>query len=351
MKSIKDLVDGAIIGIANIIPGVSGGTLALVLGIYERLIQAINNISIDTIKSTLVLITFKKESFNNFKEEMKKIDGVFLCRITIGAIAAIALLAKLMTYLLKNQHDPTYGFFFGLVLVSAIAPYKMIKQKNFKAAISAIIAIICVVSTSQLVSGDKLLEKAKTKHEMQINKSNIESSQQSQTTKSNVDLLYFLYIFFLGAITISAMILPGVSGSFLLLLLGGYFDILQAISNTINAIGTLNYKILTSSGSILGVFALGCFFGIILFSRLLNFLLNKWHDQTLSFLVGLVLGSLWMIWPFKTSATVGNEIVYLSNKIPETFGKSELYTLLAVTGGIIIVLIMLWIESRNKKSI
>jgi putative membrane protein len=349
MNTVKDLFHGAIIGIANIIPGVSGGTLALVLGIYEKLIQSIHNISIETVKSSFKLFTFKKDAFLNFKVEMQRINGAFLLKITIGAFSAIALLAKLMTFLLKHQHDPTYGFFFGLVLVSVIAPYKMIKKKDFSVFLSALIAIVCVFSLSQLVSGDKLLEKAKTKYEMELNKSNFETSGQIENSQNN--FIYYLYIFFLGSITISAMILPGVSGSFLLLLLGGYFDILKAISNTMNAIVTFNKDVLLSSGSVLLVFTFGCLFGVILFSRFLNFLLLRWHDLTMSFLVGLVLGSLWMIWPFKTTARVGPETVYLSNKIPQTFGTSELFTLLSLVAGMIIVYAMLWYESRNDKSI
>ncbi len=141
-------------------------------------------------------------------------------------------------------------------------------------------------------------------------------------------------MFIIGAIAISAMILPGISGSFLLLLMGGYITILNAVSSR-------NIPVLI-------VFTLGCVVGIALFSRLINFLLRKWHDLTMGFLVGLVVGSLWMIWPFKTTALVGEKTIFLSNKIPANFGMNEIYSLLAIITGIIIVTILLIIESKRE---
>ncbi|MFC1670070.1 DUF368 domain-containing protein [Spirochaetota bacterium] len=334
MTFIKYLFDGAVIGIANIIPGVSGGTMALVLGIYERIISAINNISLTTIKAVFGIFRFNKTGLESFKEEMKRIDALFLSTIMIGALIAIVAFAKLMTYLLKSWHDPTYGLFFGLVLVSVIAPYRLIRKKTFTVFLSAIIAMAAVFAVSTAVSGDAMLEKAKVKHELKIKK---ESSDNNLDKKSDKNILFFLYLFFLGAVSISAMILPGVSGSFLLLLMGGYFKILIAIVN----------RDLT----VIAVFAAGCLFGLIAFSKLLNYLLKKWHDITMSFLVGLVMGSLWMIWPFKTSAVVGDEVIYLANRIPQSFGKLELYTLLtAFTGAALVVLFLLIEIRRNKKA-
>jgi len=127
---VLNLVNGAIIGIANIIPGVSGGTMALILGFYERLIAAINNISFRTILIFLKSFSFKSKSLNDLKNEFKRIDGFFLLTIGVGALAAIFALAKLMPYLLQNYHDPTYGFFFGLILISTISPFRLIKKEN-----------------------------------------------------------------------------------------------------------------------------------------------------------------------------------------------------------------------------
>ena len=112
MTILKNLFNGAIIGVANIIPGVSGGTMALILGFYERLISAINSISLKTIIIFLKLFSFKKESIDEFKDEFKRIDANFLITIGAGAILTIIALAKLMPVLLSDYHDPTYGFFF-----------------------------------------------------------------------------------------------------------------------------------------------------------------------------------------------------------------------------------------------
>ncbi|HPQ51871.1 MAG TPA: DUF368 domain-containing protein [Spirochaetota bacterium] len=334
MNAIKDLFKGAVIGIANIIPGVSGGTMALVLGIYERLIDAIHNISSETIVSTLRLFLFKKESFESFKTEMKRIDALFLLILGTGALSAIIALAKLMTYLLKHQHDPTYGFFFGLVLLSVIAPFQLIKKKTVPVFLAVIIAISSVFAISYAVSGDTMLHKAQKKHELTL-KTSQSSIAQPAVSNQRVKVLKYLYLFFLGAVSISAMILPGVSGSFLLLLLGGYFEILEAIT--------------TRNIPVLGAFALGCIVGILLFTRLLDFLLKKWYDQTMGFLVGLVIGSLWMIWPFKTTALVGDETVYLSNMIPQQFSTNEILTVAAFVAGSLIVAVMLIIEARREK--
>ena len=334
MNAIKDLFKGAVIGIANIIPGVSGGTMALVLGIYERLIDAIHNISSETIVSTLRLFLFKKESFESFKTEMKRIDALFLLILGTGALSAIIALAKLMTYLLKHQHDPTYGFFFGLVLLSVIAPFQLIKKKTVPVFLAVIIAMSSVFAVSYAVSGDTMLHKAQKKHELTL-KTSQSTIAQPAVSRQRVKVLKYLYLFFLGAVSISAMILPGVSGSFLLLLLGGYFEILEAIT--------------TRNIPVLGAFALGCIVGILLFTRLLDFLLKKWYDQTMGFLVGLVIGSLWMIWPFKTTALVGDETVYLSNMIPAQFSANEILTVAAFVAGSLIVAVMLIIEARREK--
>ena len=333
MKIISNLFNGAIIGIANIIPGVSGGTMALILGFYERLIGAINNISIKTILIVLKTFSFKRESINELKNELKRIDAAFLTTIAVGALIAVVSLAKLMPILLQDYHDPTYGFFFGLILVSAISPYKLIKKKSISVFLIAVIAIVLIVVVSNAASGDKLLKKEQKKLELKQNSTVNDNSD----IKGKIDIGNLFFMFVTGAIAISAMILPGISGSFLLLLMGGYIAILNAVSSR--------------NIPVLFVFALGCVVGIALFSRLINFLLKKWHDLTMGFLVGLVVGSLWMIWPFKTTALVGEKTVFLSNKLPETFGTNEIYSIIAIIIGIAVVTLLLLVENKREKSI
>ena len=166
-----------------------------------------------------------------------------------------------------------------------------------------IIGAISVISISTGVSEDKLIEKAKYKQEVRMqkestNKNKFATNKPNINTNKQIWKDYF-YIFILGSIAITAMILPGVSGSFLLLVMGGYFEILAAIA--------------ARDLGILSVFALGCVVGILIATKFIKYFLDRWHDATMSFLLGLVLGSLWMIWPFKTSAEVGHETIYLSN--------------------------------------
>jgi putative membrane protein len=326
MKEIAaTFLKGSIIGIANIIPGVSGGTMALVLGIYERLINAIKSISMESLIKSAKLFSFTKESREDFAEEVKRTDFLFLVFIALGAISAIVLLAKVMTIMLKGFHNPTYGFFFGLVLVSAAAPFQMIKKKSLPVFFMILIAAAGVAALSTTMSNDDLIERARAKQELKIK--GAESSGEMTLKKAVI-------FFIAGAVAISAMILPGVSGSFLLLLMGLYFDILRAISQR--------------DLILIGIFSLGCLAGVVLFSRFLAFLLKSFHDFTMAFLVGLVLGSLWVLWPFKATAVVGSETVYLNNILPSSINGDFWFTGGAAIMGIFIVTLMLFIEKRQN---
>ena len=330
-----NLIQGAIFGIANIIPGVSGGTMALIMGFYERLIGAIHNISKETVTSTIGLVRFNSSSRKNFREQFNKIDGWFLILLFLGAIISIVLLAGKMTMLLTNYHDQTYGFFFGLVIVSLVAPYKLISKKTVAVFLAVIISATIVIGISAGVSNDSKIMKAKNRIE-RAEKKNISSRVSPSITsiKFTTDGTQLFLFFIFGAISISAMILPGVSGSFILLLLGGYFEVLKAITNR--------------DLPLLAVFAIGCLIGLLGFTRLLNYLLAKWHDITMGVLLGLVFGSLWVIWPFKNFTMIGTERVDFNNILPPNFGDGELYTMLATVAGAIIVVIMILIESHNN---
>ncbi|MBN2430032.1 MAG: DUF368 domain-containing protein, partial [Acidobacteria bacterium] len=215
MSLIRDFIHGMIIGVANIIPGVSGGTMALVLGIYERLIQAVRNISLRTVKAVAGLWRLNRTAWQAFTAEMRRIDAPYLAVIAAGAIAAIVALARLMTYLLQSWHDPTYGFFFGLVLVSAWAPFRLIRRKGLTALLCVLLAAAGVLAISTAVSGDQLLERARAK--VELNQRQAEASDTAAPLSGATDawILHFGWIFIMGTLSISAMILPGVSGSFL----------------------------------------------------------------------------------------------------------------------------------------
>lgn len=334
----NNILKGMVIGVANIIPGVSGGTLALVLGIYERLINAIHNISLQTIRAFLGLLRFNKNAIHEFKVELERIDAYFLASILTGAVISIFSLAKLMTFFLEKFHDPTYGFFCGLVIVSAWVPFKLIKKHSISTFLAMVIAAAAVVAISSMSTDEQKINRAQVKHELQINKvkSAAVNSTSATDTESNLSLVKerpdhspsrLLFMVLAGVIGISAMILPGISGSFLLLLMGVYFAILKSI---------IDFDILT-----LASFSLGMLIGLIATSHLLNYALKRWYDVTVSSLLGLVFGSMVAIWPFKGTAIVGGEMIYLSNKLPSGFGTNELATLIAtlVGGGIVWVLI------------
>ena len=306
--------------------------MALVLGFYERLVSAIHSISPKTIKSLLNVLRGKENSFENFKTELERIDAFFLFKLTVGALVAIVALAKVMTFLLVEWHDPTYGFFFGLVLLSVVSPFQLIKRKSFSVIVFSLIGAVSVWGISNAVSGDDLIEKAQIKHELKLQK---EAQQGHDPPSANKETAHrsvttYLVFFMMGVIAISGMILPGISGSFLLLLMGGYFEMLKAIVDR--------------DFSLLSVFALGCLVGVLLFTRLLNYLLRQFHDHTLGALLGLVMGSLWAIWPFKETAQVGEEIIYLSNRIPDSLGATEWMTAIAVIMGMVVIAFFLKVE-------
>lgn len=338
MQYIAIFLKGLVIGVANIIPGVSGGTMALVLGIYERMINAIHNISLQTVKSGLMLFTFKKEAFDDFVEEMKKIDFIFLTLIMIGAAVSIVLLAKFTTTMIETQHDPTYGFFFGLILASVVVPYKVIRKKTPAVFVAMLIAVISVASTGMLLSNEDIINKEQSKYEIKLEAQN--SVAQAEGTKASVKK--GLFLFFASALSLAAMILPGISGSFVLLLLGQYFILVKAVSE-----GYLPY---------IAIYIAGAIVGLLVFTKILNFLFARWHDITMGFLTGLVLGSLYVIWPFRKTVEIGNNLVegypktvYLNNALPSSFGGNELMTLAAVVFGFSIVALMIIIENKIGK--
>ena len=220
MNALRLFVNGFLIGIANIIPGMSGGTLALVLGIYERLITALRNIGLGTVKQLLGILTFREKALDDFRTELRRIDFVFLMILGIGAVAAVLVSSNLIVYLLKSHHDATYGFFFGLVLTSILIPMRMLRGFSWWELLALLVAVSLIVFAEEL-----------------------KKSAAGSTLESGEGLevsIGTLAIFFgCGALAISAMILPGVSGSFLLLAFGVYFPLVTAIKNFMEDVPTL----------------------------------------------------------------------------------------------------------------
>ena len=261
MKKITDYimvaVKGACMGAADVIPGVSGGTIAFITGIYDQLISSINSIN-----GTAVKLFFS----GKFKEFWKHINGNFLLSLFCGIIISVLSLAGLMQYLLEHHPIQTWAFFFGLIVASSIFILRGIEGWNLKSVIFLILGVILGIVVCTL--------------------------SPTQTP----DALWF--IFLSGALAICAMILPGISGSFILLILGKYKYIMGTITGVTT--GTAVWEGLV----ILGVFAVGAVCGIIAFSRFLHWLLACYHKQTLLVLAGFIIGSLVKVWPWSNMEAI-----------------------------------------------
>ena len=293
-------------GIANIIPGVSGGTFALILGIYERLIASIGAFGIKTGKILVKLVAKPKDAGRRqeFKDEIKRTDTVWLLVLLVGAAAAILASSRLIAFLLDEHRAPTLAFFVGLIVPSILVPFGLLKRRGWKELLS------CVVAAAFLVGIAVFLKPL------------------------GGEGTGLITLFLAGAVAISAMILPGISGSFVLMVMGEYRAVLEAIN--------------TMDVPRLAVFALGCLVGIVAFVRLLNFLLKRYHSVTLAFLIGLILGSLWVLWPFKEVAE-GAKIITGTNVLPQAFDSRVIWSLSALAVGLVCSAGMFYMGKALKK--
>ena len=231
-------------GAADVVPGVSGGTIAFISGIYEELITSINNVNISLFK------TLKKNGFQAF---WKQLNGNFLVALFTGIFISVFSLAKGISWLLVNQPILLWSFFFGLVVASIFFVGKSLERWNMVAVIMLVLGAAIAYYITTLPPAE------------------------------NTESLPFL--FFSGALAICAMILPGISGAFILVLLGSYKVILDAVHEK-------DFKIVATVG-------LGAIFGILSFAKLLKWMFSHYKDLTLAVLTGFILGSLNKIWPWK----------------------------------------------------
>ena len=292
MNDIIVALKGFGMGAANVIPGVSGGTIALLTGIFSRLVNCLN--------SLMEISTWKTLFKGDFKGFWEKVDGRFLLALAIGVLVSVFSLAKLMEYVLHVHPVQTWGFFFGMIAASATVMLLDVKNWKWKDVCWAVLGAILGITICTL--------------------------SPTQTT----DDMWFIFV--CGAIAICTMILPGVSGSFILLIFGKYDYIMSAVSS-------LNWPVLI-------VFGVGCVVGILAFSKFLHWLLDKFERQTMLVLVGFVIGSLVKVWPWNDRAAVAAGNV-LSGSDP-----SEMH----VTGAIIwafVGIFLVWLLetlSSKKKS-
>ncbi|MFK5974442.1 MAG: DUF368 domain-containing protein [Flavobacteriaceae bacterium] len=282
---------GMAMGIAELVPGVSGGTIAFVAGIYEEFISAINNINLKTLR------LWRKEGFSSF---WKALNGNFLASLLLGMCISIFSFSKLISWLLSNEPILLWSFFFGLVLASVLFVAKAIEKWN----IATVLLLILGAAVAYFIT-------------------TIPPSQ-------NADSLAFLFLS--GALAICAMILPGISGSFILVLLGSYKTILEAVDER-------NFKILLTVG-------LGIVFGILSFAKVLKWMFSHYKNITLAILTGFILGSLNKIWPWKKvleTKLIGKKLIIIDENIsPFSFeGDPQiLYALIAAIVGFSLIFIL-----------
>jgi putative membrane protein len=267
MRSLKDYaiisLKGLAMGAADVVPGVSGGTIALIAGIYEELINTLTSLNLGVIK------IIKKDGF---VAAFNAINGKFLVSLVLGILISILSLAKVFNYLIHHEPVLVWAFFFGLILASVWLIGNRISNWDFGKSLALIIgAVISFLIT-------------------------VVSPAEGPDT--------WIYLFFSGVLAFVAMILPGISGSFILLLLGAYHLILGKVSAIIDALKTMDITILLTNGISLGIFALGGLVGLLSFSRILKWMFEKYENRTLALLTGFLIGSLNKVWPWKKTIDV-----------------------------------------------
>lgn len=261
MKDIVVAVKGFFMGAANVVPGVSGGTIALLTGIYSRIINAID--------ALMRISNWKLLLKGDLKAFWKAVEGRFLLALGIGVVASVFTLAKLMEYVLANHPVQTWAFFFGLILASVYYMLRDIKNLKWLDAVQVFAGLVLGLVVCTL------------------------------TPTKTPDTMWFVFI--CGAIAVCTMILPGISGSFILVILGKYDYIMRAI-------GSLDFPTLI-------VFALGCVVGILAFAKFLHWLLARYERSTMLVLIGFVLGSLVKVWPWHDLSAIPDGQLHIASAL------------------------------------
>ena len=263
------LLKGVLIGVANIIPGVSGGTFALILGIYERLIRALRSFGAQSVSAIWGAVQgrLNVNSRRALLAEARRVDLWFLARIGAGAIFAILVLSFLIQWLLIAHPGMTLSFFLGLIIPSLIVPWRMLSRKSAP-------IYLWVLPGAAVTVGVSL-------------------AFREGAAAGGGPVMAFVT----GAVAISAMILPGISGSFVMLVMGQYPNFLESLQNL--QLGVVQGRVDWTAGLWLTCMAAGCTIGLLLFARALDFVLKRYRNATLMFLIGLIIGSFLVLWPFK----------------------------------------------------
>ena len=291
-------IKGMGMGIANVIPGVSGGTIALITRIYEELVNSLKSFDKQAIK---LLFSFK------ISKLIKHTNFYFLTAVFSGSIVSVFTIASLLEYLFDSHPVLIWAFFFGLILASIIFVGKRVEVWNIQSTTALIIGTIIAFSLALM---------------------------NPAAENSNL-----FFVFICGIVGIIGMILPGLSGSYILILLGNYKLLM------VSAVADLNI-------SLLSIFFLGSIFGLMIFSHLLSWLLKKYKDATLALLTGFILGSLNIIWPWKKvseSIIINGEdkIIKYTSFFPDKIDNNTILAIGLILLGFILVYLL---ENFSKKA-
>ncbi len=282
------ILQGIVIGAANAVPGVSGGTMALIFGIYEELIASIKTLGDKRFWQAVFKLDLKKA--------FEYLNWRFLLPIAFGVFVAILLLAQILEYLLEHKASFVWSFFFGLIAASVLSLGARVKSWRFPALITLLLGAIITFGLVGLTL--------------------------TKTPENPI------FLFISGALAASAFILPGISGALILVLLGKY----EFVLNSVNQKDILSLLIL----------ALGGVIGLVIFARFLNWLFKHHHDFTIALLTGSILGSLRKVWPWQTFDLNTNAAknVLPSWQINGVFNFDILYALLFVALGFLLVILI-----------
>jgi putative membrane protein len=296
-RGLKDylgvVVRGFLMGAADVVPGVSGGTMAFITGIYEELIQSIHAVDLTFIRRVLTLRI--REAFADFPWR-------FLLALALGIVTAIISLAPAIDWTLENYPSLIWAFFFGLVLASAVVVRKRVQRWRVPVILALVIGVVFGYSLIGMVPVE------------------------------TPDAPWFLFLS--GAIAINAMILPGISGAFVMVLLGKYQYVLQAVINR----DIVSILILLAGAAV----------GLVSFVRVLRWLFRNFHDVTVAALIGLILGALRKVWPWKEYYEVRG-VAMEDNVLPAAFNGEVLGAIFLMVAGFFTVLLIDYIAGRSAR--
>ena len=300
-------------GAADLVPGVSGGTIALITGIYKELLESINSFSWNTLKN------IKKEGLTDV---WKKLNGFFLLTVFGGIITSILLFSQILEWFIINEPIGLWSFFFGLLIASIVYLIKTDISLNISSLL-----YLCLGAVFSFLS------------------------TQLQGTREDFSLWY---LFISGFIGVSAMILPGLSGAYILFVMGVYQTILSNVRQAQELLFDFNQAKLYAVVSVLGVFILGMIFGIKVFSKILTWLLKLYPKQIMAVLIGLMIGALHKVWPWQKEIIIDSSSV-IEKKIavfPSSYEGGDpqiIKALILMFLGFIILFVLERTKSIKKK--